>query len=390
LLATAAVFAILAILTLPAPGLPSPAPRWGPSGRIATMPASTRYAAGKVRRVLLGDGYRDLWGTAIQASVLDLSSVAGGLSPVREGGGRQTRSLHLRGGDGREYVFRSVDKDQATGLAWLRRHTIGRLRQDQVSALHPAAALAAASLAEAAGIPHTRPVLVVMPDAARLGGFRAEFGGMLGILEEHADEVAKATPGSAPADQVVSTEDLWPHLARHPDDRVDEHAFLAARLFDVFLGDWDRHGDQWRWARLKESHDHVWIPIPRDRDYAFSNYGGILSPVARLVDPKVVRFDADYRDVHGLVQKSRPLDTALLCRLPLPVWDSVAHALADSLSNRAIDNAVRQMPVEYVRSDGRRFTATLRARRDRLPSAARQFQRFLARSSCDVLAPADN
>jgi hypothetical protein len=101
------------------------------------------------------------------------------------------------------------------------------------------------------------------------------------------------------------------------------------------------------------------------------------------VDPKVVRFDAEYRDVHGLLQKSRQLDDQLLCRFPPPVWDSVAHSLAGSLSNRAIDDAVRQMPVEYVRIDGRNLTATLRARRDRLPSAARQFQRFLVESNCD-------
>ena len=33
--------------------------------------------------------------------------------------------------------------------------------------------------------------------------------------------------------------------AASPDDRVDARAFLTARLFDLLIGDWDRHADQW-------------------------------------------------------------------------------------------------------------------------------------------------
>src|SRR2546425_1710669 len=35
-----------------------------------------------------------------------------------------------------------------------------------------------------------------------------------------------------------------------------------------------RSPDQWRWARFDEGGVHVWRPIPRDRDQAFSRLDG--------------------------------------------------------------------------------------------------------------------
>ncbi len=31
------------------------------------------------------------------------------------------------------------------------------------------------------------------------------------------------------------------------DNRVKPDAFAKARLFDMIIGDWDRHEGQWRW-----------------------------------------------------------------------------------------------------------------------------------------------
>lgn len=50
---------------------------------------------------------------------------------------------------------------------------------------------------------------------------------------------------------------------------VDQQAALRARLFDMWLGDWDRHDDQFRWASFKENGVTVYKPIPRDRDQIF-------------------------------------------------------------------------------------------------------------------------
>jgi hypothetical protein len=50
---------------------------------------------------------------------------------------------------------------------------------------------------------------------------------------------------------------------------VDENEYIKARLFDMLIGDWDRHYDQWRWAEYKKKAIVIYKPIPRDRDRFF-------------------------------------------------------------------------------------------------------------------------
>src|SRR6266567_3668652 len=64
-----------------------------PPPRTVTVTAGPEYRAGWLHQVLFGRG-----------------AFAGGLTPLRRGGGAQTRALRLAGADGREYVFRSVNK----------------------------------------------------------------------------------------------------------------------------------------------------------------------------------------------------------------------------------------------------------------------------------------
>src|ERR1700704_6828265 len=75
-----------------------------------------QYRAGGWRPLLLGKEYRSLWATPVTVPVLDLRTFAGGLRPISKGGGQQTKSLRLAATDGREFFFRSVDKDPAAVL----------------------------------------------------------------------------------------------------------------------------------------------------------------------------------------------------------------------------------------------------------------------------------
>jgi hypothetical protein len=146
--------------------------------------AGERYAAGDLTRAFLGAHYRDLWTSPIQVPVLDLKSYAGGLTVKELGGGQQTTSIHLDSGDGREFTFRSLDKDPSPALPKPFRGTVvNRLVQDAISSMNPAGALVAADLLAAAGVLHAEPRFAVMPDDERLGEHRKEFAGMLGIIE---------------------------------------------------------------------------------------------------------------------------------------------------------------------------------------------------------------
>jgi hypothetical protein len=350
----------------------------GTESTVVVVPGA-RYRAGAFHEFFLGENYRELWATPIRVEVLSLSATGGGLTPTDRGGGLQTASLRFKGGDKREYVFRSLDKDPSRALPEELRQTIVEgVHQDQVSAFHPAAALVVARLLDATRIRHVNPRLVVLPDDARLGEFRAEFAGKAGIFEERPEEGFDESDSASGATRVNSTERLFERMMKNGRTRVDTRAFLAARLFDIFVGDRDRHRDQWRWATFAEGDDAVWEPIPRDRDMAFVKHEGLFPTLARQVLPQIVTFDDRYPRMVNLNWNAREMDRRLLVGLERPVWDSAARVLQSQLTDAVIDDAIASMPPELVEENGAELRAALRRRRDRLPEAATSFYRMLA------------
>jgi hypothetical protein len=115
--------------------------------------AGPRYQASGLHNFLFGKEYRSLWSTPISVPLLDLRAFAGGLKPVSKGGGQQTKSLLLAAQDGREFFFRSVDKDPSATLpAELRSTVAGDVVRDQTSSALPTAPLVVGPLLDAAGI----------------------------------------------------------------------------------------------------------------------------------------------------------------------------------------------------------------------------------------------
>ena len=353
------------------------APEGSPPGAADTLVTpGAHYRAGGFHTLLFGRHYRDLWTTPIRVEVLDLDRFAGGLHPTRRGGGKQTRSLRFEGADGRQYQFRSLDKDPSPLLPESLRHTLAqRIFQDQISAGHPAGPLVVSPLLEAAGVLHSDPRLMLLPDSPALGEFRAEFGGMLGMLEERPTDDG---PGFAGATKIIGTGELFERLEKHQDERVDARAYLGARLVDLLLGDWDRHQDQWRWARLGEADTLPWMPIPRDRDQAFARFDGLLLSLARLSAPQLVEFSATYPSMVGLTWNARVVDRRLLTGLEWPVWDSVANELQGRMTDPVIDDAVQRLPAELRKRNAAWLAGALKSRRDHLPLAARHFYQMLA------------
>jgi len=348
-------------------------------GDTVTVIAGARYRASGLHRFFFGDHYRALWATPIAVPVLDLRTYAGGLQPVRRGGGKQTKSLRLVSSDGRKFAFRSLDKDPSPLLPpELRATLVDRILRDQISAAHPLGAVVVPPLLDAVGVVHAAPQLFVLPDDPALGEFRAEFGGMLGLLEERPSEADDDRPGFAGARKTADTDELLERLDRDSREQVDARAFLAARLMDLFLGDWDRHADQWKWIKLEDEKRAPWLPVPYDRDQAFVRFDGLLLALARQSYPQLVNFGGDYPRMLGLTWNGRDLDRRLLTGLEWTAWDSVAQALQARLTDAVIDTAVGRLPVEYQAVDGARLARSLRLRRDHLGDAALRFYRLLA------------
>src|ERR671921_2948694 len=150
------------------------------SSRDTLEAAGPQYRAGRIHQLLLGKEYRSLWTTPVSVPILDLEQFAGGLRAVSKGGGQQTKSLLLVGRDGREFFFRSVDKDPSATLPLELRGTVaGRVVRDQTSSAFPTAPLVVNQLLQSAGIRHGQARLYVLPRDQRLGQFEPEFAGLM-------------------------------------------------------------------------------------------------------------------------------------------------------------------------------------------------------------------
>jgi len=341
-----------------------------------TVPAvaGPEYRAGALRRWLLGDSYRDLWTAPLQVPVLNPDTFAGGLTVERAGGGNSTEGLRFTGRNGRSYAFRSVDKNAAAGLGPdLRGTLVQSITQDMVSGKQPASALMVPPLLDAVGVLHATPAYYVLPDHPFLGEFRERFRGRLGMVEE------RPIDGFAGSRDVQGSEDFQKKIEDDPQDRPDARAFLTARLMDLFLGDWDRHWDQWRWARFDEGGIHWWRPIPRDRDNAFSDQEGLIPGIGRGFAPILVHYQDKYEAIHRYENQPAELDRLILSGLPRAVWDSTAEYVRSRLTDAVIDRAVRQMPAPYVAAAGEELASIMKARRDALPRIATELYELLAR-----------
>ena len=239
--------------------------------------ASDKYDAGRTQERLLGKNYRAEWEEKINVPVFDIGKEQGGLKILQKGGGNQTLSLRLEDSNGREFTLRSIEKFPERALPEPLRNTFAKdFVQDQISAAHPYAALVVPYLADVAKIYHTNPKVVFVPDDPRFGIYQREFANQLMLFEERPAGSGKEMDFFGNADKIVNTTKLLENLAKDNDNSVDQEFFLRSRLFDMWIGDWDRHEDQWRWAEFESKKEKTYRPIPRDRDQAFFVNQGAL------------------------------------------------------------------------------------------------------------------
>lgn len=341
-----------------------------------TVKASDKYEKGAIHRFLFGDNYRDIWATPVKVPVLDIGDFAGGLTPTETGGGKQTLSLKFEAADGREYVFRPVYKALLDLPDSFRNTLIWNLVMDARSASHPTAPVSPAAILRAAGVLHVPARLVVMPDDARLGEFRAGFAGVLGAIEEdpRATDDAASFAGST---SLENAEDMLDRLNESADDRVDARAFLKAVLVDLLLNDNDRHAGQWKWARL--GNGGLWQPLPRDRDKVFIDYEGFIIGLGRGAAPTLVRFENTFPRPADLFDNGVEFERRLLNGLEKPVWDSVVAELKRAITDPVLEAAIAAQPPEYAATN-REILAKLRVRRDNLEDGANAYYAYIART----------
>ena len=364
----------------------------GSAGALPPSADSVRATAGRqynkhsgVYYWFWGRHYRRVWAAPVTAPVLRLATAApGGLRPGKAGGGYQSISMTLEGRQKREYALRALDKEPYKTLPKVLRPTfVLNVVRDATSAAMPYGALTVPPLAQAAGVPHTRPRLVyVRPDETGLGATSERFRGKLALLEEKYEEVASATPDLAGVTNFVGGETVLKKVYYNPAAYFDQPAFLRARLLDVWLGDWDRHERQWDWATFPEKNGLVrYQPIPKDRDQVYFRFDDGLVPwlaSRRFAAPQFHTFREHYGYLPGLVYQAEFIDQRALSQLTRADFQRMAADLQRRLPDSVIERAMHRLPPAVFALEGVRIGNYLKARRQALPQAAEAYYLKLA------------
>ena len=237
-------------------------------------------------------------------------------------------------------------------------------------------------MADAINVYHTNPTLYFVPKYSGLGSFNENFGNELYFLEErpateHKDEVTFGTP-----DSIESTDKMFKLLRKDEKYQIDEPSYIRTRLFDMLIGDWDRHPDQWRWSKFKRNKKIEFRPIPRDRDQVFSNYDGVIIDMLKWVVPVMRKFQVYSRPLKNprwINTSAISLDKALLPKSTKSVWIEEARQIQSKITDEVIEDAFSNLPKETLNNTSDQIKKHLKKRRDSIISIAQKYYDYLSK-----------
>ena len=352
------------------------------SAGFIRLRASDKYNKSQSYQKKWGKHYREEWYTPVLFKSANLDTLQGGLTPYRLGGGRQSESLFLRDANKREYVLRSIDKSFGKALPDIAQGTfIEKIVDDQVTIGHPYAALTIPPMAEAVKVFHTNPSIYYIPKQPRLGEYIDSVGNQLYLFEQRPDEAWETAANFGYPKKIVSTEKMLENLHEDNDVRVDQLLFVRTRLFDILIGDWGRHEDQWRWGEFESEDSTVYKPIPRDRDQAYTKFDGKrLGLMISLAGLKHLQtFDHKIKDISTYNFPARNMDYHLTNEVTLEEWTAIANDMKLLLTDKIIDDAIMLLPKEVYPISGPEIASILKSRRNSLPEIAEAYYRILAK-----------
>jgi hypothetical protein len=322
----------------------------------------------KVHRTLFGENYRKEWAASTKLPVIKISSIHGGLRPLKMGGGFQTNSLRLVDKNGKEWVLRSVEKSPEKILPEPLRETFARdWVDDAMSAQHPFSSLIVPVLAQAAGVPHANPIIGVVSPDQNFGQYSKFFENKVCLLEER-----------EPSGETDNTPKMIKNLNKDNDYNVDGKAFLKARLLDLLIGDWDRHSDQWRWTKEESDGEHLYKPVPRDRDQVIYVNKGVLPYIASRswVAPNLQGFDGKIKNIKYSLWKTTFLDRYPATHFSYEDWKAIINDFIKAESDEVLEAGLKSLPASAYTLRHEELFKQLQQRRNSIPEVMDQYYRF--------------
>lgn len=344
-------------------------------------------------KTIWGKHYRNVYGTEVTAKTVILDTLYGGLHVVRAGGGHQTRSLRLEDDKGRTYNMRGMKKSAVQFLQNVIikdkiveddfKNTIPEdLILDFYTAAHPYGAFTIPKLADAADVLHTNPKLFYVPKQKALGSFNEDYGNELYMIVERPDKKFDGPLFNYP-DNIESTDDLLEKLQRDEKYTLNEKDYIRARIFDMLIGDWDRHNDQWRFTQHDNEDETVtFLPIPRDRDQVYSNFDGGLLDVARALFNTTRQFQvygSELKHTKWFNSAGIKLDRALIQNYGEETWLQQAEFIQNNVTDQVIEKAFNDLPKEVRDETAIEIMNKLKGRRDNIVKIAQEYYDYFAK-----------
>ncbi|MGO4911890.1 hypothetical protein [Leeuwenhoekiella sp. W20_SRS_FM14] len=338
-----------------------------------------------------GKHYRDLYGVEIEAHVALLDTLYGGLKVERAGGGHQTQSLRLVDKDDREYNMRALAKDPFAFLkssgyddldaqVYFKGTLPARLIEDFYTASHPYGAFAIPKLAGAADLNHTHPKVFYVPKQKELGDFNETHGDRLYMIVEKPDADFNGDHMFGFNEDVESTTDLFEAIREDEKNVVEENDYIRARVFDMLVGDWDRHEDQWRWAERKDSADvATYIAIPRDRDQVFSKFDGkIIKMLQKFMAStrELANYGPDIEFIEKFSESAITLDRAILQKSTKKEWLDAVDYIQKQITPEVVAKAFADIPDEIQDEDWLQLQDDLLKRKSNLKDIVERYYAF--------------
>ncbi len=338
-------------------------------------PASLRYERpGLIRRIFIGGNYRKTWETPVRVPLFQIAKTNGGYTAKKLGGGQQTKSLQIVDKSGNEFVLRTVDKTvkKALEAKKIKSKFIANITQDMISAANPYGALAVPPIARAVGVISTEPKLYYIRNSGVPGEYQSIFSGQMVLLE-------KRKPTLLPGDKLHDTKELLKDLEKGKKAiRLDLPMLLQARLVDMLIGDWDRHGGQWQWGYRKTGDATYVYPVPEDHDQAFFHSNGTLVTLVRPFTMKhLVGFKPSLRRIRKLNRKEWDFDKVFIGQLSKAEWEAGILYFQEKVTDSVLREAVAQMPGETTSFSGQKLFQKLQGRRNTMLRDGLRYQHYL-------------
>ena len=338
----------------------------------------------KFYEFLWGKHYREYYSKKINVENLALDTLFGGVKTDRAGGGHQTKSLRLETKNGNEYVIRALKKSGVRFLqsvAFKNQYVVDdfagsyadKFLLDFYTTSHPYTPLVIGEMADKLGIRHTTPKLFYIPKQKTLKNFNENFGDELYYLEDRPMETEENP------NKVVGTDEVILNLAKDEKYKIDEKSWIKARLFDMLIGDWDRHHDQWKFEARKENGNVIYSPIPKDRDQAFTKYDGLVTGII-MEFPELKHmqtFDNEIESVKWFNREPYPLDLVFAKNSIQKDWQKEAEFIQNNLNENDIRLAFKNLPKEFQDDVSEDLIKKLLIRKKDLPKYASQYYHLL-------------